>query len=165
MRLLLSLSALVFLAGCPYESPKPLSMPAGAIIDEKLLGSWKYAEKGKREAGLVTISRFNDSELLIVLEEEGKMEREMMRGYVTNIDGEKFLNLQNIEGGYDARKWIFVSYTTGDCSLTYRVVNDSIAPAVVDPGLSSDQLRKLIKKNLRNKQIYDEETTLTCTGT
>lgn len=162
MPVLFSLLLLLLLTGCPYESRNPLGMPAGAKIDEKLLGKWKYEDKENGEAGLVTISRFNDSELLLVLEEEGKKERQMLRGFVTNIAGRKFLNLQEIQGGYETRQWIFASYTTGDCSLTYRVVNDSLVPAGKAPELSSGQLYELIKNNIRNSHIYDKETPLAC---
>ena len=152
------------LTGCPYESLTPLSDPAEAKIDKKLLGRWKFEDKEKKESGLVTISRFNKNELLIVLEEEGKKEQGMMRGFVTDIDGAKFLNLQDMQEGYAARKWIFVRYATGDCSLTYRLVNDSVAPGGADRELPSGQLYALIKRNIDSTHIYDEGTTLTCVG-
>ena len=164
MPVLFCVLLLFLLAGCPYESRSPLGKPAEAKIDEKLLGRWKFEDKEKKESGLVTISRFNESELLIVLEEEGKKEQGMMRGFVTDIDGTKFLNLQDMQGGYKARKWIFVRYETGDCSLTYRLVNDSIAPDSGDRELSPGQLYGLIKKNIDDTLIYDEGTTLTCVG-
>jgi len=161
---LFSLPLLVLLTGCPYESRNPLSLPAEAKIDNKLIGKWKLEDKEKGDAGLVTISRFNNTELLIILEEDGKKEQEMMRGFVTSIAGEKFLNLQDIKGGYEARRWTFARYTTGDCILTYRILNDSIAPSGADHDLSSGQLYELIKKNLGNTHIYDGETTLACVG-
>jgi hypothetical protein len=154
---------LVLLAGCPYQSPNPLGSPAGAKIDEKLLGKWALGDEADKEAGTVTISRFNDSELLIVLEEKGKpQERQMMRAFVTQIDGAKFLNLQEMKGSYETRKWIFVKYAAGDCSLTYRPVNDSVVPKGKDGLLSSEQLSALLRKNQGDGHIYDEETTLTC---
>jgi hypothetical protein len=155
---------LFLLAGCPYESLNPLGNPSESKIDENLLGRWKFEDKEKKESGLITILRFNESELLMVLEEEGKKERGMMRGFVTDIDGAQFLNLQDMQGGYKARKWIFVRYATGNCSLTYRLVNDSVAPGGGDRELSSGQLYGLIKKNIDNTRIYDEGTTLTCVG-
>jgi hypothetical protein len=156
---------LLFLAtGCPYESCNPLGKPSDAKIDEKLLGGWKFEDKEKKESGLVTISRFNDSELLIIIKDEGKGEQGIMRGFVTEIDGEKFLNLQDIKGGYTDRKWIFVRYATGECSLTYRVVNDTIVTGGSDREMSSGQVFELIKRNVGKKSIYDEGATLTCAG-
>jgi hypothetical protein len=113
---------------------------------------------------MVTISRFIESELLIIIKDEGKEEQEIMRGFVTDIGGEKFLNLQDLKGGYTARKWIFARYATGNCSLTYRLVNDSVVTGGTDPEMSSGQLYELLKKTLESKHIYDDSTTLTCVG-
>ncbi len=152
----------LLLTGCPYESREPLGTPAGAKIDGKLMGRWKYEDKESKEVGFLTISRFNDAELLIVIEEYGKQVPDMMRGFVTTVEGRNFLNLQEIKVAYGERKWIFISYEAGDCSLTYRVVNESLAPA--GKALTSSQVSELIGKNLTNKNIYDEPATLTCVG-
>jgi hypothetical protein len=164
IRALFCLLTLLLLAGCPYESREPLSAPAGAKIDGKLMGRWKYEDKERKEVGFLTISRFNDTEVLIVIEDDGKKGPDMMRGFVTDVDGVTFLNLQDMQGAYEDRKWIFVSYTTGDCSLTFRVVNDTLAPSGGDRRLTSEQMFELMKKNLGNKNIYDEATSLTCVG-
>jgi len=161
---LFCLLTLLLLAGCPYESREPLSAPAGAAIDGKLLGRWKLKDKASKEVGVLTISRFNDTEVLIVIEEEGKKAPDTMRGFATDVDGRKFLNLQEMRGAYEDRKWMFVSYTTGDCNLTFRVVNDSLVPSGGDQGLTSRQMFEAIRKNLGNKNIYDEATSLTCAG-
>jgi hypothetical protein len=159
------LLTLILLTGCPYESREPLSVPADAKIDGRLLGRWKYEDKESKEVGFLAISRFSDTELLIVVEENGKKVPDMMRGFVTAVEGRNFLNLQEIKGSYGDRKWIFVSYEAGDCSLTFRAVNDSLAPAGGDRGsLTSRQVFELIRKNLPNKNIYDEPTSLTCIG-
>jgi hypothetical protein len=154
---------LILLTGCPYESGSPLSDPAGSKIDEGLLGGWRATDKEGHEVGTITVSRFNNGELLIVLEEKGKpQERQMMRGFVTQIDGAKFLNLQEMKGSYETRRWMFARYTTGDCSLTYRMLNDSFDPEGKDGLLSSERLHEQVKKNLANSHLYDEEETLTC---
>jgi hypothetical protein len=162
IRVLFCLVTLLLLAGCPYESREPLSAPAGAEIDGKLLGRWKFEDKVSKDVGFLTISQFNDGELLIVMEEEGKKSPDTMRGFVTDVDGRKFLNIQEIKGKYQERKWMFVSYATGNCSLTYRVVNDSLVPSGGEKELGSRQVYDLIKKHLGNEKIYDEPTTLTC---
>jgi len=152
---------LLLLTGCPYDSRTPLSPAADAKIDWGLLGRWKYEDKESKETGFLTISRFNDTEMLISVEGDAGKGPDMMRGFVTVVDGENFLNLQEIKGAYGDRRWMFVRYTTGDCSLTFRVVNDSLVPAG-DKGLTSRHLFELVRKNLGNKKIYDEPTTLTC---
>jgi hypothetical protein len=160
IRAFFCLLTLLLLAGCPYESSEPLSAPADAKIDGKLLGRWKYEDRESKEAGFLTISRFNDRELLIVVEENGNKVPDMMRGFVTAVEGGNFLNLQEIRGAFGERKWIFVNYEAGECSLTYKVVNDSLAPS--DKVLTSRQVLDLISRNLTNKNIYDGPTTLTC---
>jgi hypothetical protein len=162
IRAVFCLLTLLLLAGCPYESTEPMSAPAGAEIDGKLLGRWQYEDKATKEVGFLTISQFNENEVLIVMEEEGKKSPDTMRAFVTDIDGRKFLNVQEVKGKYQDRKWMFVSYKTGDCSLTFRVVNDSLAPAGREKELGSRQVYELIKKNLGNEKIFDEPTTLTC---
>jgi hypothetical protein len=164
VRVLLCFLTLLLLAGCPYESLEPLSAPAGAEFDGKLLGKWKFEDKESKDIGFLTISRFNDTELLIVIEEEGKKGPDTMRGFVTEVDGRKFLNVQEMKGKYQDRKWMFVSYETGECSLTFRIVNDSLTPSGGEKALSSREVFELIKKNLGNKKIYDEPTSLTCVG-
>ncbi|MDA8432968.1 MAG: hypothetical protein M0Z60_08400 [Nitrospiraceae bacterium] len=165
--LLFCLVALLLLAGCPYESSVPLGPATDAKIDGSLLGRWKYEDKKSKATGFLTMSRFNNSELLIVVEEEGKKVPDMMRAFATNVGGENFLNVQEIKGPYGDRAWMFVKYRTGDCSLTYGVVNDSLVPGGGDKSkrLTSGRLSDLIKKNLGNKKVFDEETTLTCVKT
>jgi hypothetical protein len=162
MTALFCLLPLLLLAGCPYKSRAPLGPAADAKIDGGLLGRWKYEDKERKETGFLTISRFNDREMLISVDGDAGKAPDMMRGFVTAVDGENFLNLQEIEGAYGDRRWMFVRYTTGDCSLTFRVVNDLLAPAGGDKGLTPGPPLELVRKNLGNKKIYDEPTTLTC---
>lgn len=169
MRRLLSVTvlvaiSLVLLTGCPYESPVPLSTPAKAKIDRELIGKWRAEDKESKESGILTISRFNDGELLIVID-EGRDETETLRGFVTFVGNEKFLNVQEMRVPYEDRKWMFANYSIKDCTLTYRLVNDSLLKDKAKGGLSQKELYAFIKKNVANKDIYDEPTTLTCVKT
>ena len=159
---LFCLLTLLLLAGCPYLSREPLGTAADAKIDSRLLGRWKYEDKDSRETGFITISRFNDTELLIAVEGDTGKSPDMMRGFVTTVYGVNFLNLQEIKGAYGDREWNFARYTAGDCSLTFSLVNESLAPKGSDKGLTSRQLLDLLRNNLADKKIYDGETSLTC---
>lgn len=161
---LFCLLTILLLAGCPYESGEPLGPAADAKIDGRLLGRWKYEDRDSKETGFITISRFNDTELLIAVEGDAGKSPDMMRGFVTTVDGRDFLNLQEIKGAYGDRKWTFARYAIGDCSLTFTVVNDSLAPEGGGKGLTSRQVLELLRKNLGNRNIYDGETSLTCVG-
>jgi hypothetical protein len=60
---------------------------------------------------------------------------------------------------------MFANYSIKDCTLTYRLVNDSLLKDKAKGGLSQKELYAFIKKNVANKDIYDEPTTLTCVKT
>lgn len=156
----LSVLSLVLFTGCPYESAVPLSGPGLAKSDSELIGKWRAEDKESKETGILTISRFNDKELLIVIDDGDKVET--LRGFVTFIGNEKFLNVQEMREPYKDRKWMFANYSIKDCSLTYRLVNDSLLKDKAKSGLSQKELYAFIKKNIANKNIYDEPTTLTC---
>ena len=153
--------SLLLLTGCPYESTVPLSSPGLARIDSDLIGKWMMEDKESKESAALTISRFNEKELLIIISEEGR-EAETLRAFVTLIGNQKFLNLQEMRGAYEDRKWMFVNYSIKDCALTYRLVNDSLLKDRAKAGLSQKELYGFIKKNLTNKTVYDEPTTLAC---
>lgn len=158
--ILISIS-LLLLTGCPYESAVPLGAIGEARIDNELLGKWRYEDKESGESGTVTISQFNEKELLILIGEDGK-EEEPLRGFVTLVGNEKFLNVQEIKGAYDDRKWVFANYSIKDCALSYRLVDDSLLKKKVKGGLSHKGLYDFIRKNVANKDIYGTTTTLTC---
>ncbi len=158
--ILISIS-LLLLTGCPYESSIPLGDPGQAKIDHELIGKWRYEDKESKESGTVTISQFNERELLIVIY-EGRNEGEALRGFVTFVGDEKILNVQEIRGAYDDRRWMFANYSVKNCTLSYRLVDDSLLKEKAKDGLSQKELNDFVKKNLANKDIYDKETTLSC---
>ena len=141
-----------------------MSKPGLAKIDNELIGKWRMEDKESKESGILTISRFNDSELLIVFADD-KNEFGTMRLFVTFVGKEKFLNVQEMQVPYKDRKWMFANYSIKDCTLTYRLVNDSLLKDKAKGGLSQKELYAFIKKNAANKDIYDEPETLTCVKT
>lgn len=150
----------LLLSGCPYQSRIPLSLPGEAKIDKELIGKWKYENKEGNELGMVTISKFNDHELLIVLKEKDKNYCEMLRAFVTIIDKEKFLNIQEIKGIYEDREWSFVNYSISNCTLSYRIIDDELIEKNKKNISSSKELYTFIKENLANKNLYDSEKTI-----
>jgi len=152
--------ALSLLAGCPYESALPLSPPSEAAVDMDLIGTWTTTDKDD-DPGTLTILPFSDHEVLIVIEEKGGTKREMLRGFTTQIDKERFLNIQGIEEPYGKRKWMYLNYSVTRDALTYRVVCDSFMKDRITSGTSSKEIYQVIRENLSSKDLYDkEETTL-----
>ena len=147
------LCLLPFLWGCPYEAKVPLGESGKAPLDATLLGEWKNAEQG--EPFTMTIQQFNDHELLLLGAEikKGSCECEALRAFVTMIDDERFLNVQEIKGQSESRGWWIAKYIISGDTLTAWVVEDKL---FTQPVTSSRALYRFIKNNLRNKELYGE---------
>jgi hypothetical protein len=153
MGILCFLLILPLLWGCPYESEVPLSKSSKAKIDQALLGAWKNTTEG--EPFTMIVEQFNDHELLIMGIEDGKVQQEAMRAFVTVIKDEQFLNIQEIDESYDERGWSFVKYTISGDTLTVWIVDDKL---FTKPVASSRALYSFVKKNLHNKDLYGDAT-------
>lgn len=140
------------LYGCPYDSIVPLCDPAKGKVDQDLTGKWIKEEKNER--GALIIDQFNGQELILLVVEDGGKKVERMRAFTTVIDGEKFLNVQAIKDNYDKRTWMFVNYTVSGDVMSFNIVEDSIFKSKLK---NSDELFAFIKKNLKNKDMYDED--------
>ena len=151
--ILLFLLILPFLWGCPYESTVPLGKSSKAEIDQALLGAWKNTTEG--EQFTMIIEQFNDHELLIMGIEDGKVQQEAMRAFVTVIKDEQFLNIQEIDESYDERGWSFIKYTISGDTLMAWIVDDAL---FTKPFTSSRALHSFVKKNLHNKNLYGDDT-------
>lgn len=150
--LLLLVFILPFLWGCPYESKVPLDKSAKAEIDKKLLGEWKNKKEGEG-ASTIIIKQFNDHELLIMGKEEGKIQCDVIRAFVTVVKHERFLNVQEIKTPPAEGGWYIVNYTISGENLTTRVIDDEL---IKDPFASSRALYKFVKRNLSNKALYGD---------
>ena len=147
--ILFLLFILPLLWGCPYESEIPLSKSSKAKIDQALIGEWRHTAEG--EPFTMIIQQFNDHELLIMGIEDGEVQHEAMRAFVTVIKDEQFLNLQEIEDSYDERVWSFVKYSVSGNTLMAWTVDEEL---FTKPFTSSRSLYKFIKQNLQNKALY-----------
>jgi hypothetical protein len=145
------LLVLPFLWGCPYESKVPLGKSCRAEIDQALLGEWRSTEKG--ESFIMTIKQFNEHELLILGTEQGKVQPDVMRGFVTTIKDEGFLNVQEIKEPVDKRGWWLAKYSISGDTLTAWTVDEKL---FTEPIASSRALYRFVKKNLGNKELYGD---------
>jgi hypothetical protein len=154
--LLLLVFILPLLWGCPYESKVPLCKSTKAEIDQQLLGKWE--NKGQ-DSGTMIIQQFNDHELLILAAEtrKGVCDCEAMRAFVTVVQGERFLNVQEIKASEAERGWYLVHYAVSGETLTARVVDDKL---ITTPVTSSRALYRFIKHNLHDKALYGDDAPL-----
>ena len=144
---------LPFLWGCPYEAQVPLAKSSQAPIDTALLGEWKSTEQG--ESFTMSIRQFNDHELLLLGTEleKGTCECDAIRAFVTMINDERFLNVQEIKGQSESRGWWIAKYAVSGDTLTAWIVEDKL---FTKPVTSSRALYRLIRENLHNKELYGD---------
>jgi len=142
----------LLLYGCPYESEVPLGQSANSNIDTALVGNWQSKIADQSESGFVSISPFNEKELLIVIWEEGKSRRDLYRAYTSSVGDQKFLNIQEIKAANEKRSWMFAAYSINGEELTIKIVEDKIFK---DKNIaSSTALNDFIKANLNSKDLY-----------
>jgi hypothetical protein len=144
----------LLLHGCPYESERPLGSSAEAKIDEALLGRWEERKESGELLGTATILPFNDHEMVIVLRESGKEDPELMRAFVTIIDGERFLNVQEVSSKPGKRAWYLANYRVSGDRLEWRIVEETLFTKAFE---SSPDLHGFVKENLRNPELYSED--------
>lgn len=149
----LFLSAL-FLGGCPYSSSVPLSPCSEAEIDEVLLGRWGMYEEQKLE-GVINIFAFNEHEVLVLVEEEGKEMPETYRAYTSHVGGENFLNLQFVsESLTKERTWMLINYVVSGDEMRLKMIDDTLFQ---EKPMSSEELARRIEDNLDNEKLYGED--------
>jgi hypothetical protein len=151
--ILFFLLILPLLWGCPYESTVPLSRNSKAEIDQALLGDWKNTDQA--EPFTLIIQQFNEHELLIMGAEDGKINRDVMRAFVTVIEDERFLNVQDIDVPPDKRVWYLAKYTISGDTLTAWTVDDKL---FTKPMTSSRALYRFVKKHLGDKALYGNDS-------
>ena len=103
------------------------------------------------------IQQFNDHEFLLLGMKDDKIERDVMRAFVTVIKDERFLNVQEVEGPPDKRGWYLVHYTLSENTLTMWIVDDKLFTKTF---ASSRALYRFVKKHLHNKDLYGDNTPL-----
>ena len=156
LRLILITCAVLCFCACPYESEFPLSKCNEATIDKQLIGQWKLEAKEGEQAGIIMIHRFNDHEYLISAKGNDESTAMLMRAFGTIIDGQKFLNVQEIsKPGEKKRPWNFVNYSVSEDKLVYKVVEEDLFEKKFFT--SPETLYTFIKENLNRKELYDQE--------
>jgi hypothetical protein len=153
--LLLCISAFS-LSGCPYESAFPLYPVSEAGIDNEIIGEWEISGPGM-PAGLASIYPLNDHEVVIIMREIKKDADDVfvLKGFASRIGDSRFLNVREL-GVAPEKNWLFVNYSVSGDALTARTVSDKLFKnkKIVSP----PELRRVLGKNVYNKDLYEAET-------
>jgi len=147
------------LSGCPFTSDTPLSDPASARPDSRLVGTWRTQEKETGEGNALTILPFNDHEMVGFAPDGASGKVEAFRLLATSIGAESFLNLRELSGkdeGGSAEAWYFARY---------EIVDDRLLLKFVDDGLfenrrfaSSAELQEFFRQHLSDPLLYAADT-------
>lgn len=149
------LAVSIFLCGCPLESDFPLSIPETAQLDRALVGTWKFIDPEKEAVATIAIWPFNDHEFIIISPEENK-KISAYRAFVTCLNGEKFLNVQEIDRSEYKRKWLFVNYSLTGNRLTLRILEDTL---MKNEKIDTPQaLSGFIEKKLKDGNLYGKDS-------
>lgn len=131
------LAIMVSLTSCVY-SKNPLGNKERAIIDPNLLGIWYMTEEQDPETEhYLAVSMDPDGFLKFITFDNLGTEPGEMRGYITEIQGDRYLNLQmiNIKGGSrePEDEYIFAHYyIDSDNQLVYAAFNTKFFEEAVE---------------------------------
>ena len=141
----------MILSACPYTSDQPLSDPAAAALDRSLVGTWKMQDEESKEWQTLTFLSYDDRQMVAIANGGANEKTEAFRIFVTAIEGEHFLNVQQL-GEDDSRQWNFARYSIRDGRMYLSLVDDALFAS--RSFASSEALQDFIRKNLADPKLY-----------
>jgi len=151
---ILPLVYFVFIMGCTYE--KPFAQPDNSLIDEKLLGHWKFSEENKNGSKIeMLIMKYSDTEYLVkYITGDNPF---YFRAYNVSIGDITAVQVQwiGLEKGIledNNRKYNLLKYTLERDSLEIRFINDLLISKDIR---SSSTLRNKVLENSKNPELFN----------
>lgn len=145
LRPLAAIACCLLFGACEYESP--ITPNPTRKIEEKLLGDW-VGENGIK----MKLRKLDDFIYVIDYHDpdEGNL---LLRAFHSDFADTPFVSVQNIET--PRRKYVYFAWNISDDGkrLEVRSINNEIVPKEAG---NSESVQKLLKKNLKNKKLFDE---------
>jgi len=142
--------AVATLCGCPFTADKPLSDPAVAVPDSRLLGTWKTQDPETGEWNSLTILAFNEHEMVGFAQEKDPGKVDAFRLFPTSIGADRFLSFQQL-GGTD-EGWYYARYEIAQDRLRLKIVDDNL---FTDRKFAaSSELTDFIRRHLSDPLLY-----------
>ena len=133
-------------SGCEYDvpiTPKPTR-----TVDVRLLGDWT----AKNGTSKLKIVRLDESNYIVYL---GPDDGELYRVYHSDVDETALVSVQQLDS--KKRKYAYWAWKlSDDGTLLLRNVNDKVVP---DETKDSASVQELIKKNIKNPALFEEDET------
>lgn len=161
---LFSFSAVLLMlvaTGCGSEVP--IQDSETAVFMPELVGTW-HPMAEVEDVDYVKILNFNDKEYYVELREKkadpAEAETLHLRVYVTQIDGQAFINAQPIglEDEDERQFYFFTLALSPDGVLTLTELQD-LDDQQIDKFETSEALYAFIQRNLHNMELYGTSTT------
>lgn len=136
-RTLIAVAVAVLLGGCLPESVNPLTPPDQGVDAPEILGLWQARVEGALI--YVHVLKGDESPLEIVVvdhEPSGRGSTDFYVGHVSEIDGQRYVNLQTIEAAADAKVpyWLFRYDRNADGTLTVRFLAAAALAQAIEAG-------------------------------
>lgn len=150
MRLTFLPVAALLLASCYYESSHPIGNAERAELDQALIGTWRDPDGESDD--VFRVRPFDKHTYLVEMESPG--ERSLLRAFVGELGGARFLNVREIDKP-DAPFLIFRYHWSGD-TLIVRGIKEHAPPPAANQAL----LQRWVSERLDNAEIYGEPARL-----
>jgi len=143
---------LVTLTGC-YAN-KPLGPVESGVFDDRLLGRWLYPQGDDGQVVEVVVARFNEMEY-VVSPAHDFSETEALRFHVTALNGQRFINAQDLNPDLAARGFMFARYTLA--GPDEGVLEVPALDAIPHEVSSSSQLAEHFARQAQSPGFYTSE--------
>lgn len=135
------------LSSCEGDYAVPITSGPTHKIDQRLLGNWV----SKDGTNKIIVRRFDDSNYVL------SVDGDFYRAFHSDVGKTTFISAQEIDSA--DRKYAYLAYRlSGDGKqLHVRFVNTKVIPKSAK---TSDAVQRLLKANLQNAMLFEEETEL-----
>ncbi len=129
----------VMLAGCPYGSSIPLDT-TGKKINNELLGTW---EPKSSSTDKYVITKDNDFTYKITKTSKDSKEPSVYKAYLTDLDGETFLNLWEENGSTDKTYYLYKLELNGSGT---KVTLSGVTENITEKFSTGEEMKAFFKK-------------------
>lgn len=155
------LTFLLLLLSC--GSRVPMAPVDQAIVDDRLVGVWWATDSAANESIELIFYKFNEKEYSLEMREEkqnsGKADKDTLhlRGYIVEIRGKRFINVQMIESlEAEDRLFFFFNYSLEQNNRMQVRPLEDFGKVRIDDFPDSKSLYTFIEQQVDNDSLYGE---------
>jgi len=138
----------VMLCGCPYSSQVPLEA-TGKKINKELLGTWEPKSSSDDQ---YKISKDDEFTYKIVKTSKNSKDPQIFKAYITEIDGDAFLNLWEENGSDKAYYFYKLELNSSSSKATLSSVTENITEKFT----TGEEMKAFFKKYKNLSFFYEK---------